>query len=80
MAEITPRAENIVAARPHTRSTGRQNHEDALTAVSTRIVAQVVDVLGPFLTENPDKSWPACLERAEIKVLRSLQAIGREGE
>ena len=51
-------AERVLSARHHTRNTGRQNHEDALTAVSTRIVAQVVDVLGPFLTENPDKSWP----------------------
>jgi len=79
MSEIQPSgvgAERIIAEIPHTRAPGRQYHDDILTAVATRIVAQVVDVLGPFIADNPNKSWTACLERAEIKVLRSLQAIG----
>lgn len=72
--------ERVLSARHHTRSTGRQNHENVLSNISSRVVAQVVDVLGPFLTENPNQSWTSALERAEKKVLRNLQAIEREGE
>ena len=73
-------AERIITEIPHTRTPGRQYHDDILTAIAARTVAQVIDVLAPFITENPNQSWTSALEKAEKKVLRNLQAIEREGE
>ena len=72
-------AERIITEIPHTRTAGRQNHENVLPNISSRVVAATVAELSDFIVENPAKSWPAALERAERKTLRILQETTKEG-
>lgn len=75
MREQPVSASRIIEEIPHTRTRGRgrQNHENVLSNISSRIVAEVVSELSDFIIDRTDKSWPARLEAAERKTLKILQ-------
>ena len=72
-------AEPIISEDPRRRYAGRQDMPGILANVSARVVAATVAELSDFIVENPAKSWPAALERAERKTLRILQETTKEG-
>jgi hypothetical protein len=50
------RGDRIITRDGRRRHSGRQDHPDILTALATRIVAQVVAELAPYLAAE-DKLW-----------------------